>query len=100
MFRMSRGSKMGVGVGVEVHFGNYLNLKEAELEKMKSDARHRHETVNRRLKVFGVLDERFRHDLSLHSQCFRAVAVIVYSSSSTLKPMLLCMKLIMLIMKS
>ena len=47
MFSMSRGSKMGVGFGVEVHFQNYLNLKEAELEKMKSDARHRHETVNR-----------------------------------------------------
>ena len=47
VFSMSRGSKMGVGFGVEVHFQNYLNLKEAELEKMKSDARHRHETVNR-----------------------------------------------------
>ena len=37
---------MGVGVAVEVHFQNYLNLKEAELEQMKSDVRHRHETVN------------------------------------------------------
>ena len=47
VFSMSWGSKMGVGVGVEVHVQNYLNLKEAELEKMKSDARHRHKTVNR-----------------------------------------------------
>ena len=42
VFSMSRvpKAKMGVGVGVEVHFQNYLYLKEAELEKMKSDARY------------------------------------------------------------
>ena len=58
VFSMSRGSKMGVRVGLDVHFQNFLNLKEAELEKMKSDARHRHETVNRWLTGFGVLDEK------------------------------------------
>lgn len=38
--------------------------------------RARHETVNRRLKQFGVLSQRFRHHRSLHSFCFHAVANI------------------------
>ena len=44
--------------------------------KMMGQARARHETVNKRLKIFEVLKKRFRHDLMLHSSCFRAVAVI------------------------
>ena len=43
---------------------------------MKSQAAARHETVNGRLKIFEVLETRFRHDLVFHSSCFRAVAVI------------------------
>lgn len=43
-------------------------------QKMKADARARHETVNRRFKHFFVLGHRFRHPLSRHSACFRAVA--------------------------
>ena len=35
----------------------------------------RHETINRRLKQFGVLGKRFRHELRLHHVCFEAVAV-------------------------
>ena len=35
----------------------------------------RHETVNRRLKQFGVLGKRFRHELRKHVICFNAVAV-------------------------
>ena len=34
----------------------------------------RHETVNRRMKQFGVLSQKFRHDRGLHPQCFHAVA--------------------------
>lgn len=39
-----------------------------------STIRARHEIVNRRLKQFSVLRTTFRHDLSLHSECFHAVA--------------------------
>ena len=35
----------------------------------------RHETVNRRLKQFGVLGKRFRHELRKHVICFNAVTV-------------------------
>ncbi len=41
---------------------------------LHSLARARHETVNRRFKQFSVLGTRFRHDKSLHSVCFHAVA--------------------------
>lgn len=34
----------------------------------------RHETVNRRLKQFGVLHQKFRHQRHLHPQCLHAVA--------------------------
>lgn len=33
----------------------------------------RHETVNRRLKIFNVLGQKFRHRPDLHSFCFHAV---------------------------
>lgn len=35
--------------------------------------RARHETVNSSIENFGVLERRFRHDISLHSFCFHAV---------------------------
>ena len=36
--------------------------------------RARHEIVNRRLKKFRVLGDRFRHSVQKHSICFHAVA--------------------------
>jgi len=45
--------------------------------KYRMRLRSRHETVNSRLKNFGVLKERFRHTLKNHSSAFRACAVIV-----------------------
>jgi hypothetical protein len=46
-------------------------------QRTKSLARARHETVNRRFKVFGCLSQRYRHNLDLHGIIFRAVACIV-----------------------
>jgi DDE superfamily endonuclease len=43
-------------------------------QKMKADARARHETVNRRFKMWNVLGERFRADAALHGTFFHAVA--------------------------
>ena len=39
-----------------------------------SQARARHETVNRRIKQFAIARQRFCHKLSRHSCCFHAVA--------------------------
>ena len=44
---------------------------------MKQRARCRQETVNKRFKQFEVLKATFRHDISLHGDCFRAVSVLV-----------------------
>ena len=57
-----------------------------DLELMKSRARHRHETVNARLKLFDVLKKPFRHDLQLHSEYFRAIAVITQINIETDSP--------------
>ena len=51
------------------------HARTAKETEMMGGARGRHETVNKRLKIFEVLKKRFRHDLLLHSSCFRAVAV-------------------------
>jgi hypothetical protein len=44
-------------------------------KKAKSRARSRHETVNKRLKQWGCLNQTFRHDRRDHKLCFAAVAV-------------------------
>ena len=38
--------------------------------------RNRQNTVNKRLKQFGVLKQRHRHDLRLYSDVFRACAIL------------------------
>ena len=43
---------------------------------MKKDVASRHETVNKRLKQYGCLTQRFRHSVAKHAACFRAVAVL------------------------
>lgn len=58
-----------------------------EMEKMKQYARSRHETANQRMKIFGVLSQRYRHDIQYHSRCFRAVAVIVELNIETFAPL-------------
>lgn len=44
--------------------------------RVHSSIRARHENVNEILKNFNVIKARFRHDKSLHSFCFHAVARI------------------------
>lgn len=46
------------------------------LRDFKVRALSRHETFNKRLKNFDCLDERFRHSIAKHKQCFEAVAII------------------------
>jgi hypothetical protein len=51
-----------------------------ETRKMQQDVRSRQETINARLKDWGCLSQRFRHNLVKHSNCFRSVAVITQLS--------------------
>ena len=54
------------------------NPSENELVNvMKGIALARHETINRRLKRWGVLGQKFRHNLSTHKDIANAVANLV-----------------------
>jgi DDE superfamily endonuclease len=46
------------------------------MSRIKSVARARHETINKRIKQFNVLRSTFRHDLEKHGFCFHAAANI------------------------
>ena len=43
---------------------------------MQGRVRSRHETINGRFKVWGILREEYRHDIERHGEVFRAVAII------------------------
>ena len=45
-------------------------------KKMRQRVRCRQETANKRFKSFEILNSTFRHDISLHSNIFRAVVVL------------------------
>ena len=47
---------------------------------MQQRVRNRQETVNKRLKQFSILKQRFRHDMPKHGDVFRACAVLVQLS--------------------
>ena len=44
--------------------------------RLRGRVRMRHEKINKRMKNFTCLLERFRHSATKHSACFRAVAVL------------------------
>lgn len=47
---------------------------------IQSKVRSRHETVNKRFKQWGCLNQVFRHDICKHADVFRAVVVITQLS--------------------
>ena len=47
-----------------------------KLQKMQGRARARHETLNGRLKNWGILSQVFCHRITLHGTAFRACAVV------------------------
>ena len=52
-----------------------LYTEEAYKQMVKRVA-SRHETVNKRIKIFNCLTHPFRHGIAKHAACFRAVTVI------------------------
>ena len=54
---------------------------------MQKRVRSRQETVNNRLKQWGCLNERFRHDTRKHGDVFRAVAVVTQLSIQNGEPL-------------
>ena len=47
-----------------------------ETEFMQQRCRNRQETVNKRFKQWGILKQRYRHDIVAHGEAFRAVVVL------------------------
>ena len=43
---------------------------------MQQSCKNRQETVNKRLKQFGMLKQRYRYDINMHAEVFRACAVL------------------------
>ena len=56
----------------------FANYKETEF--MQQRVRNRQESVNKRFKLWGILKQSFRHDISLHGDVFRAVAIVTQLS--------------------
>ena len=54
--------------------GNDMNP--AENRAMQGRVRARHETLNGRLKNWGILSQVYRHDIMRHGDVFRACAVL------------------------
>ena len=66
---------------------NVLHSGTVEEKEMKTVARSRHETVNRRLTHFNVLYKKYRHHISKHQMCFYAVATICQVSIENGSPL-------------
>ena len=53
-----------------------VSLRSKDAAKLSNTVRARHETVNKRLKQWGCLAQVYRHELAMHQDLVRAVAVI------------------------
>ena len=58
-----------------------------ENEGMQSRVRSRHETVNKRFKQWGILNQIYRHNLDNHAYVFRAVVVLTQLSMENGEPL-------------
>lgn len=52
---------------------NYFILPNEQNNVRHKKIMSRHETVNKRIRHFNVLNNKFRHDKSLHGKCFHAI---------------------------
>jgi DDE superfamily endonuclease len=63
-------------IGEPLTLSSKYNFRSENHRRSKALARARHECINRLLKQFEVLHQRFHHGLEKHAMCFYAVAVI------------------------
>lgn len=56
--------------------------------EMRGRIRMRHEHINKHMKNFGCLLNRFRSNTTKHSSCFRAVAALTQVSITSGEPMM------------
>ena len=58
-----------------------------ENEGMQQRVRSRHETVNKRFKQWGVLNQIYRHNIEDHADIFRAIVVLTQLSMENGEPL-------------
>ena len=66
---------------------NTPHVGSEEYQDEMKEIRARHETVNKRLKNWGVMKKPFRHETSFHNVCFEAVAVLTQILMESGKPL-------------
>ena len=64
--------------------GNDVSSKN---QAMQGKVRARHETLNKRLKNWGILSQVFRHNIILHGMVFRACAVVTQLTIKKREPL-------------
>ena len=67
---------------------SFTNPKETEF--MQKRVRSRQETCNKRFKHFGILKQRYRHDLGDHGDAFRSCAVLTQLAIDSGEPLFSC----------
>lgn len=64
-------------IGEPEYLSTPNDLDTDEIVAFKRRARARQETINKRIKEFRILSERFRHDIKKHKMVFEAICVMV-----------------------
>ena len=67
--------------------GSSVHDQDERILRTRGVVRRRHETVNKRMKQFECLGNKYRHDVSFHGVCFRACAVLTQLAFEHGKPM-------------
>jgi len=83
--KMAIADKGYIGVGPKVCLHNYCDTEEVKTFKNRAGARH--ESFNKRLKTFKVLDQRFRHGFRKHKSIFVAACVLVQYDMENGRPL-------------
>jgi hypothetical protein len=90
LLALNKGEKVEADLGYkgeDIKINAPNEYGEKEVEAMKARARSRHETVNRRIRHFGILEDRYRHKICDHSRYFRAATVITQLNIETNAPL-------------
>jgi hypothetical protein len=61
--------------GLQISTRNAQDTRAVKI--LKNRAKARQDTFNKRIKIFKILDERFRHSVKKHKAAFEAVCVLV-----------------------
>lgn len=81
MHELDEGERVEADLGYEAEAPRYVkvpgNLAGVNQKKMRGRLRKRHETINRRLKVYRSLKTTFRQSTLKHSICFRCAAILL-----------------------